>query len=55
MNEFEKRLIDYFDPWDLVEVLGITTAELVVAFEDEVKDKAEELEELMEYGTYPRG
>lgn len=48
MDEQLNRVIDYFDAWDLVQLLGITTDDIVKAFEDEVLDKLEALEEVMD-------
>jgi hypothetical protein len=46
-NNTKNRIADYFDPWDLIEYLGITTAEIVELLEDEIEDKLEAIEELM--------
>lgn len=48
MDERLNRVIDYFDAWDLVQLLGITTGEIVNSFVDDVEDKIEALEEVME-------
>lgn len=47
-EEIKARLADYFDAWDLVELLRIPTRDVIEAFEDEVEDALEDLEELME-------
>lgn len=49
MDERLNRVIDYFDAWDLVQLLGISTDDIVEAFGDEVEDKLEALEEVMDY------
>lgn len=46
-NDTRQRIADYFDPWDLVEYLGITTSEILDAFEEEIEDKLAAIEELM--------
>lgn len=46
-NETKQRIADYFDPWDLVEYLGITTEQLVEALEAEVEERLDAIEELM--------
>jgi hypothetical protein len=47
-EETKARLADYFDAWDLVELLRIPTRDVIDAFEDEVLDALEDLEEIME-------
>lgn len=49
MDEELNRVADYFEPWDLIQLLGLTTAEVVQAFEDEVRDALEDLEDIMDY------
>lgn len=46
-KETKQRIADYFDPWVLVEYLGISTEDIIEAFEDEVEEKLAEIEELM--------
>jgi hypothetical protein len=48
-NDTKQRIADYFDPWDLVELLGLTTEEIVEAFEDVIEEKLDAIEELMEF------
>lgn len=48
-EETKNRIADYFDPWDLVHYLGLTTEEIVSAFEDEIEEKLAAIEELMEF------
>jgi len=50
-REFKQRLIDFFDPWELVEFLGLRTEDIVEMFEDECEECADELEEFMEIGV----
>jgi hypothetical protein len=47
MDERLNRVIDYFDAWDLVQLLGISTEDIISAFPDDVDDKLEQLEEIM--------
>jgi hypothetical protein len=46
-KEFKKRVADYFDPWDLIQYLGITSEDIIEAFEAEVFEAQEDIEELM--------
>lgn len=50
-NEFKRRLEDFFDAWNLIEFLQVETKEVIDAFEDEIENCAEELEEFMEIGV----
>lgn len=54
-KETKERLADYFDPWDLVEYLGISTEEIIEAFEEEIEPRLDAIEELMEFRSTPRG
>lgn len=47
MDEDLKHVADYFESWELCELLRLDTFDLIRAFEDEVLDKLSELEELM--------
>lgn len=49
MDEDLMRVADYFEPYDLVQLLGLSAAEIVQAFEDEVRDALEDLEDIMEF------
>ena len=46
-RETRARIIDYFDPWELVEFLGVKTQDVVEVFEDEIEELLEDIEELM--------
>lgn len=48
-EETKNKIADYFDPWELVSLLGsrLSTRDIVDAFEDDVEDALEGLEELM--------
>lgn len=49
MTEQEKRIADYFEPGELVEYLGLTSEDIILAFPEEVQDSLEDIEELMEF------
>jgi len=51
VDEDLKHVADYFESWELAELLRLDTLELIRAFEDEVLDKLNELEELMGIGS----
>lgn len=46
-EETKKRIADFFEPWDLAEYLGITTLEIIEAFEDKVEEALDDIEELI--------
>jgi hypothetical protein len=48
-QETKERIADYFDPWELVSFLGekLSTRDIIDAFEDEIEDVLEEIEEEM--------
>lgn len=48
-EETKKRIADYFDPWDLVEYLGVSTMQIIEAFEEEYESRLEEIEDLIEF------
>lgn len=47
-EELRKEIIDYFDAPDLVELLGITTQQIVEEFSDEVEDAQDDLMDIMQ-------
>lgn len=47
-EELRKEIIDYFDASDLVELLGITTEQIVEEFYDEVEDAQDDLADIMQ-------
>lgn len=50
MNEMLRRaLIDWFDPGDFAECIGVTVEDLIYAFPDEVDDCLDELREIIGY------
>jgi hypothetical protein len=51
VEEEFKHIADYFESWELAELLRLDTMDLIRAFEDDVLDKLTELEELMEYNS----
>jgi hypothetical protein len=48
-KESKQRIADYFDPWALVEFLGLTAEQVVDAFEDEIEESINDIEEEMGY------
>lgn len=50
-RETKNRIIDYFDPWDLVEFLGVKVEDVIEAFEIEIEEALDEVEELMGMNT----
>lgn len=51
-EEIKDRIADYFEAWELVEVLKkyIDTADIIEAFEDIIEDKIDDIEEIMGIG-----
>lgn len=49
-EELRKQIMDYFDAWDLVEFLQLSTEDIVNAFPDEILENIEDIEELMTIG-----
>lgn len=47
-EELRKEIIDYFDASELVELLGITTEQIVEEFADEVEDAQDDLADIMQ-------
>lgn len=50
-EEYKKRLADYFTSAELVDLLGVPTAELVDLLEDYILDNKEDLDEYLNYGV----
>lgn len=46
-KETMDRLSDYFDAYDLVELLGLKTQDIIDAFEPEVEDALDDLMDIM--------
>lgn len=49
-EEFKARVVDYFDAFDLVDLLGITTSEVVDSFEELIQEHEEMLQDYMNHG-----
>lgn len=49
-SEFKVRVSDYFDAFDLVDLLGIKTEEIVEAFGELIEEHADMLEDYMLHG-----
>lgn len=47
-RELRLEIIDYFDAPELVELLGITTEQIVEEFSDEVEDAQDDLADIMQ-------
>lgn len=41
--DIKKALTDYFDAWDLVDLLELSTEDIVEAFEDMIEDRLDEI------------
>lgn len=50
MDEFLKMLIDRFEGFELVELLDISSEEVVQAFADKIEDNYEMLEDFLNHG-----
>lgn len=48
-KDFKQALADYFDAWDLVDILELKTEDIIDAFEDMIDDRLDELEEHIGY------
>jgi Zn-dependent oligopeptidase len=48
-KETRERIADYFDAADLIDFLQIETEDVVDAFEPEIEEALEEIEELIQY------
>jgi hypothetical protein len=46
-KETKERIADYFDAWDLVAFLQVSTEEVIAAFEDEIEEALDDIEELI--------
>lgn len=56
IRELQERLAERYDPDEIVEVLDITSDELVEAFPDKVEEHYDELvQELFDFGTNEDG
>lgn len=54
-KETKERIADYFDAWDLVEYLGFSTMQIIEAFEEDLEERLDQIEELMEFRSHNRG
>lgn len=48
-NDLKKALADYFEAWDLVELLEIPTDDIIDAFEDMIEDRLDDIAEHIGY------
>lgn len=44
------RIMDFFEPWELVQLLKVDYDALVELLEDEIEDALPDLNEIMEFG-----
>jgi hypothetical protein len=49
-EEFKKRLADYFEPWELTELLGIDIMDVIEAFSDKIEENYDMLQEYIYNG-----
>lgn len=47
-EELRKEVADYFDAYELVELLGIKAEQIIAEFSDEVEDALDDLCEIMQ-------
>lgn len=47
-EELRKEIADYFDASELVELLGITSQQIIEEFSDEVEDAQDDLADIMQ-------
>lgn len=50
MDEFYKRVADYFDPWELVQLLDIPMSDIIDYLQVEIDDAHDDLEDIMKHG-----
>jgi len=48
-TEERNRIADYFEPWELVQLLTVDIQELIDFLEDEIEDALPDINELMEF------
>lgn len=46
-KETRLRIIDFFEAWDLVDFLQLSTEDIIEAFEEKVEEALEEIEDYM--------
>lgn len=46
-KEQKDRIIDYFEPWELVQLLGITMEDIVEDYEEQILEALDDLEDIM--------
>ena len=49
-DEFKKRLVDYFDPGELIELIGVPIENLIEIFSEEIEENIDDLTEIMNFG-----
>lgn len=46
-EETKKRIADYFDAWDLVAFLQVSTEDVIEAFEEDIEEALDDIEEMI--------
>lgn len=46
-KDVKARIADYFEAWDLVDFLQVSIEDVINAFEDEIEESLDDVEELM--------
>ena len=46
-KDTKARIIDYFDGWDLVAFLQISTADIVEAFEEDIEEALDDIGDII--------
>lgn len=49
-DEFKRRLVDYFDPGELIELIGVPIENLIEIFSEEIEENQDDLTEIMNFG-----
>ncbi len=50
MDEFFKRVADYFEPWELVQLLDVPMSDVLDYLQTEIEDARDDLEDIMKHG-----
>ena len=54
-EETKERIADFFDAWDLVAFLQVSTKDIIEAFPEEIEDALEDIEDLMDLRSKKNG
>lgn len=47
-DETKERIADFFDAWDLVAFLQVSTRDIIEAFPEELEEALEDIEDIMD-------